>query len=39
MNYRLAILLLGLALFIGAMIPYSYTPNCQTAECTPPRPY
>ncbi len=39
MNYRMAIMLLGLALIVGAMIPYAYKPRCATDVCTPTAPY
>ena len=39
MNYRLAIILLGAAIFIAAMIPYAYKPRCSTPDCTPEAPY
>lgn len=39
MNYKLIIILLGVALFVAAMIPYAYAPRCSTPECTPTRPY
>ncbi len=39
MNYRFAIIILGAALFVAAMIPYAYKPRCTTAACTPERPY
>lgn len=39
MNYRLAIMLLGLLLIVGAMIPYAYKARCENPECTPTAPY
>lgn len=39
MNYRFAIIILGVLLFIGAMIPYAYAPRCADASCRPERPY
>ncbi len=39
MNYKIGIIVLGVGLFIAAMIPYAYEPRCATAECTPTRPY
>jgi hypothetical protein len=39
MNYRLAIIVLGVAIFIAAMIPYAYKPRCSTPDCTPEAPY
>jgi hypothetical protein len=39
MNYRLAIIILGVALFVVAMIPYAYKPRCENPECTPEPPY
>ncbi len=39
MSYRLAIILVGVALFVAAMIPYAYAPRCSTADCTPQAPY
>jgi hypothetical protein len=39
MNYKIAIIVLGAALFVGAMIPYAYKARCTTADCVPERPY
>lgn len=39
MNYKLAIIALGVLLFVIAMIPYAYSPRCATPECTPQAPY
>lgn len=39
MNYKIAIIVLGVALFVGAMIPYAYKPRCAPPECTPTAPY
>ena len=39
MNYRLAIIILGVVMFIAAMIPYAYETRCTTADCHPTRPY
>jgi hypothetical protein len=39
MNYKMAIIIMGGLLLVGAMIPYAYKPRCATAECTPERPY
>ncbi len=39
MNYRIAIIVLGVVFFVGAMIPYAYKPRCETPACTPTAPY
>ena len=39
MNYRLAIIVLGVVIFVVAMIPYAYKPRCATPDCTPEAPY
>ena len=39
MNYKMAIIIMGGLLLVGAMIPYAYKPRCTTADCTPERPY
>jgi hypothetical protein len=39
MNYKIAIILLGIALIVGAMIPYAYKPRCSTPDCTPTASY
>lgn len=39
MNYKMAIIVMGGLLLVGAMIPYAYQPRCATAECTPEHPY
>ena len=39
MNYRLAIIVLGVVIFVVAMIPYAYKPRCSTPDCTPEAPY
>lgn len=41
MNYKIAIIVLGVALFVAAMIPYAYKPRCQLGDpdCRPERPY
>lgn len=39
MNYRFAIIVLGVAMFIAAMIPYAYKPRCSTPDCPPEPPY
>ncbi len=39
MNYKLAVIILGVVLFIAAMVPYAYAPRCANPECTPTAPY
>lgn len=40
MNYKMAIIILGLLLFIAAMIPYAYKTRCSSpAECPTESPY
>ena len=39
MNYKLAIIILGGALFVAAMIPDAYQPRCSTPDWTPTAPY
>jgi hypothetical protein len=39
MNYSLAIVMLGIAILVAAMIPYAYAPRCSTVDCTPEPPY
>lgn len=39
MNYKLAIIVLGVLLFVIAMIPYAYTPRCASVDCKPEPPY
>jgi hypothetical protein len=39
MNYKIAIIILGVALFVAAMIPYAYKPRCSTPDCPPEAPY
>ena len=39
MNYRLAIIIIGVLMFVVAMIPYTYEPRCTDADCHPTRPY
>jgi hypothetical protein len=39
MNYRFVIIILGVLMFVAAMIPYAYTPRCTDADCHPTRPY
>lgn len=39
MNYRLAIIVVGVALFVVAMIPYAYKPRCSNADCPADPPY
>lgn len=39
MNYKLAIIALGVVLFVIAMIPYAYKPRCSTPDCSPEAPY
>ena len=39
MNYRIALMILGLLLFAAAMIPYAYELRCATEDCHPARPY
>ncbi len=39
MKYKMAIIIMGGLLLVGAMIPYAYKPRCTTADCTPERPY
>lgn len=39
MNYRLAIIVLGVILFVIAMIPYAYKPRCTDADCPHEAPY
>ena len=40
MNYRMAIIVVGVLLFIAAMIPYAYKPRCGSpAECPTTAPY
>ncbi len=31
MNYRLVIIILGVLMFVAAMIPYAYAPRCTDA--------
>lgn len=40
-DYKVAIIILGVAMFVGAMIPYAYKPRCipGEADCRPERPY
>ncbi|WP_424363429.1 hypothetical protein [Methylocystis parvus] len=40
-DYKVAIIILGVAMFVGAMIPYAYQPRCQPgeADCRLERPY
>jgi hypothetical protein len=38
MNYKIAIIVLGVALFIGAMIPYAYKSRCSGTDCPPADP-
>ena len=38
MNYKLAIVILGGAIFIAAMVPYAYKTRCSTPDCTPEAP-
>lgn len=40
MNYRMAIIVVGVLLFVAAMIPYAYKPRCSSpAECPTTPPY
>lgn len=39
MNYRLAIVALGVGLFVAAMIPYAYKPRCANLDCPLEAPY
>jgi hypothetical protein len=39
MNYRLAIIVVGAAIMVAAMIPYAYKPRCTDVACRPERPY
>jgi hypothetical protein len=39
MNYRLAVIVLGVLLFVIAMIPYAYKPRCADADCPLEAPY
>ena len=39
MNYKFAVIVLGVVLFVVAMIPYAYKPRCSTPDCTPTAPY
>lgn len=39
MNYRLAIIVIGVGLFVAGMIPYAYAPRCANPACTPVAPY
>lgn len=40
MNYKMAIIVLGVVLFVAAMIPYAYAPRCSSpAECPTTAPY
>ncbi len=39
MNYKIAIIVLGVALFIVAMIPYAYKPRCAGGDCPVEPPY
>lgn len=39
MNYRLAIIILGIVLFAAAMIPYAYQLRCAPPDCRPTAPY
>lgn len=40
MNYRMAIIVLGVLIFVAAMIPYAYKPRCSSpAECPTEAPY
>jgi hypothetical protein len=39
MNYKLAIIVLGVVMFIVAMIPYAYKPRCLSPDCPPEAPY
>jgi hypothetical protein len=40
MNYKLAVIIVGVVLFIVAMIPYAYKTRCSSpAECPTTAPY
>jgi hypothetical protein len=39
MNYKLAIVALGVLLFVIAMIPYAYAPRCNGTDCPLEAPY
>jgi hypothetical protein len=39
MNYKIAIIVLGVALFVVAMIPYAYKPRCTNTDCPMEAPY
>lgn len=39
MNYKIAIIVLGAALFVVAMIPYAYKPRCTAGDCPMEAPY
>ena len=39
MNYRLTIIILGVLMFVGAMIPYAYETRRTDPDYHPTRPY
>ncbi|MGE5387972.1 MAG: hypothetical protein ACM3NE_03700 [Hyphomicrobiales bacterium] len=39
MNYKIAIIVIGAALFVLAMIPYAYKPRCASVDCPMEAPY
>jgi hypothetical protein len=39
MNYKIAIIAMGVGIFVATMVPYAYKPRCSTPDCTPETPY